>query len=459
MINHHPQRALQLLLLWDQVRVTADNVRQHVAALQTYSTHRVHPVPVLGVLPPGLQLDRFDGLLVHYSLDVRHEGCVSPAMRRAIAGFTGIKAMFIQDEYRHVDRTIAAMQTMGIHVLFTCVRAEEIESVYPVLKLPGVIRHNVLTGYVDESLLGLSVPDPVTRPIDIGYRARKLPAWLGELAQEKWNIGQRVAEDAPRFGLTIDFAHREEERLYGKHWIDFMTRCKATLGVESGSSVFDFSGEVQRAVESDVDRDPGLTYEQLKNRHFGHLEGRIRLNQISPRCFEAAALRTLMVLYEGEYSGRLQPWRHYVPLRKDHSNFGEVVSVLRNPERIIEITKNAYEEVACAEHNSFRAMVREFDQVIAEASVRCNPALLPAYTDGQLERIRSRRSILGNWLHLRRWLFITAYFLFFRVLLGWMAEDRRDRIHRRLLAKLRAVRALRRSQGSREAAELSGEQR
>ena len=28
-------------------------------------------------------------------------------------------------------------------------------------------------------------------------------------------------------------------------------------------------------------------------------------------------------------------------------------------------------------------MVREFDHVIAEASVCCNPALLAAYTDGQ----------------------------------------------------------------------------
>jgi hypothetical protein len=380
-------------------------------------------------------------------------------MRRAIAGFSGVKAMFIQDEYRDVDRTIAAMQTMGIHVLFTCVRTEEIEKVYPVFKLPGVIRHNVLTGYVDESLLGLRVPDPVKRPIDIGYRARKVPAWLGELGQEKWNIGQRVAEDAPRFGLTIDFAHREEERLYGKHWIDFMTRCKATLGVESGSSVFDFSGEVQRAVESDVDRDPRLTFDQLKNRHFGHLEGKIRLNQISPRCFEAAALRTLMVLYEGEYSGRLQPWRHYVPLRKDHSNFEDVVSVLRNPERIIEITNHAYEEVACAEHNSHRAIVREFDQVIGEASVLCKPALLPSYTDGQLERIRSRRSVLGHWLQLRRWLFHTAYLFFFGGVLGWMAEDRRDHIHRWLLAKLRAVRALRRSQAGRAAADLSGDRR
>ena len=108
-------------------------MRQHVAALKTYSTHRVHPVPVLGV-PPGLQLERFDGIVIHYSLEVRHEGSVSPSMRRATAGFTGIKAMVIQDEYRHVDQTIAAMQTMGIHVVFPCARTEEIERVYPVLQ-------------------------------------------------------------------------------------------------------------------------------------------------------------------------------------------------------------------------------------------------------------------------------------------------------------------------------------
>jgi len=380
-------------------------------------------------------------------------------MKRAIAEFSGVKGIFIQDEYRHVDRTIAAMQMMGIHVLFTCVPTEEIEKVYPTVKLPGVVRHNLLTGYVDESLLGLRVPDPATRPIDIGYRARKVPAWLGELGQEKWNIGQRVAEDAPRFGLTIDVAHREEERLYGQRWIDFMTRCKATLGVESGSSVFDFSGEVQRAVESDVEQDPRLTFEELRKRHFDHLHGKIRLDQISPRCFEAAALRTLMVLYEGDYSGRLQPWRHYVPLKKDHSNFEEIVSVLRSPEQIREITDRAYQEVACAENNSFRAMVREFDQVITEASVRCKPALLPAYTDGQLKRICSRRSILGKWLLLRRWLFHTAYVLFFGRILGWMAESRRDRVHRRLRARLRAVRAVRGSHTSRQPAEISGGRR
>ena len=443
-MTSHAKRPLELLLLWDRVSHVASTVRQHVVALQSYSVHRVCPVAVFGELPPGIQLERFDGIVIHYSLAVGHEGYVSPIMRQAIGRFQGAKAIFVQDEYRHVDRTVAAMQAMGIHALFTCVPTDEIEKVYPVAKLPGVIRHNVLTGYVDDSLIGLQVPDPAQRPIDIGYRARKLPAWLGELGQEKWNIGSRVAQDAPRFGLKVDLAHREEERLYGQDWIDFMTRCKSTLGVESGASVFDFSGELQQAVESDTTRHPHLSFDELKSRHFAHLEGKIRLNQISPRCFEAAALRTLMVLYEGNYSGLLQPWRHYVPLKKDHSNFEEVVSVLRSPERIRQITDCAYEEVACAESNSFRAMVREFDSVIVDASVQCSPAAcLPPYTDRQIEELGSRRGVRAGWLQFRRWAFTAVYFLLFRDLLRWAAEDRRDRVQQWLRARLKTIKAFR----------------
>ena len=252
-------RPMNILLLWDNAHNVAATVKQHVSALESYSAHRIQCISVFGELPPGLQLEHFDGLVIHYSLVAAHSSYVSSLMRQTISSFRGIKAIFVQDEYRHVDQTIAALQGLGIHALFTCVPRDEIEKVYPSTKLPGVIRHSVLTGYVDESLLGMQVPGPDARPIDIGYRARKLPAWLGELGQEKWTIGRRVAEDASRFGLTVDLAHREEERLYGQEWIKFMTRCKSTLGVESGASVFDFSGAIQSAVESDVARDPSIT--------------------------------------------------------------------------------------------------------------------------------------------------------------------------------------------------------
>src|SRR6185312_2046228 len=97
--------------------------------------------------------------------------------------------------YRFVDATIAAMQEIGIDILFTNVPESEFERVYPVARLPGVIKVNVLTGYVPEHLLGMPVPKRSERPVDVGYRARKVPAWLGALGYEKYEIGRRFRDD------------------------------------------------------------------------------------------------------------------------------------------------------------------------------------------------------------------------------------------------------------------------
>ena len=74
-----------------------------------------------------------------------------------------------------------------------------------------------------------------------------------------------------------------------------------------------------------------------------------------------------MILYEGYYSGRLVPWRHYVPLKKDHSNMAEVVGVLRDVERAQTIVDTAFKEVALNPDNTFAAMVRQVDRSIERA--------------------------------------------------------------------------------------------
>jgi hypothetical protein len=136
------------------------------------------------------------------------------------------------------------------------------------------------------------------------------------------------------------------------------------LGVESGSSVFDFDGSLQRKVDDYVAKHPDASFEEVQRMFLAPYEGRIRQNQISPRCFEAAALRTAMVLYEGEYSGILQPGRHFVPLRKDFANFPEVVERLRDTAGLQRIVDCTYEEVARNEAYSYRAFVRRFDDAV-----------------------------------------------------------------------------------------------
>jgi hypothetical protein len=364
-VEHVIVKRLEVLLLTDFDRPTASTVRDHIESFRMHSRHRFRRLQMLGDIPPSLDLSRFDAMIIHYTLIACMENYLSRATRASIGAFPGLKAMFIQDEYRFVDRTAAAMRELGINLLFTCVPEPEIEKVYPAQSLPGVAKINVLTGYVPHDLLGR--PAPSTRPIDIGYRGRRLPEYLGRLAREKWEIAERVAADAPKFGLVTDISCREEDRIYGEAWIDFVSRCKAMLGVESGASVFDFTGAIANAVRDHLCREPDASYETLERLYLAKHEGKICLNQISPRCFEAAALRTLMILYEGDYSGILKPWRHYVPLKKDHSNMAEVVSVLRNEPKVSEITERAYREIALDRRYSYANAVAQTDSSIEAA--------------------------------------------------------------------------------------------
>ncbi len=386
---------------------------------------------MLGDISPHLDLSRFDAIIVHYTLVACHDTYLSPTSRERINAFKGLKAIFIQDEYRFVDASVDAMRQLGIHVLFTCVPEDEIEKVYSTSRLPGVAKVNVLTGYVPEGLTGRKVPDPITRPIDVGYRGRDVPAWLGELGQEKVRIGKRFAVDAERYGLACDISYREEDRFYGNAWIDYLCRCKAVLGVESGASVFDFSGEIQKRVELHVAREPHTSFETLKELYFKDEEGRISLAQISPRCFESAAVRTLMILYEGGYSGLLVPWRHYVPLKKDHSNMDEVVAVLRDPARLTAITDAAFHEVACAPHNAFRAFVAKVDDVLESA---LKPEM--QVQGARMTRKEFSRAVSYDFKTVRRRIYRATvsgvYNLIFRRILGWTTPEQRDRIHRRL---------------------------
>jgi hypothetical protein len=335
--------------------------------------------------------------------------------------------MFIQDEYRFIDATIAAMQETGIDVLFTCVPEGEIEKVYPSARLPRLVKVNVLTGYVPESLLGRPVLPFSERPIDVGYRARKVPDWLGDLGQEKYRIGQRFRDECAADKLTIDISFREEDRLYGVDWIEFVANCKAMLGVESGASVFDFTGEIQRNIDDHKRREPGVSFEKLQQLYFADAEGRIRLNQISPRCFEAAALRTLLIMYDGEYSGRMTPWKHYVPLRKDHSNHAEVIAVLKDSARAEQIIEAAYREVACNPGNMFQAFVDQFDVVLEEA---VRPDQLS--TRAALEDHEFRASSAPDWVSRRRWMtrriIEVCYRFLFSTLLGRASPETRETV-------------------------------
>lgn len=375
-------RRLEILLIGVRPKSNANTIVDHLGAFKSHSRHRVHffqnLTAVYGTLngriptlPKALDLGAFDVLVIHYTNYLPSYECIDALARERIAQFGGLKVLFLQDEYREINLITEHIGRLGIDVLFTCVPEHEIETVYPAAKLPGVTKVATLTGFVPEELVEREVPRLHRRPIDVGYRARQVPYWLGELGQEKWEIVPKFAAATHGRGLVLDLSYEESDRLYGNAWIKFLTSCKATLGVESGASVFDFTGDIQRSVERYIAQHPGATFKEVQHRFFRDHEGLISLNQISPRYFEAAALRTAMVLYEGRYSGILEPWRHYVPLRKDFANIDQVVAAIKDTVRLQEMADRAYEEVACAYRHSYKAFIQRFDEVIqSELEVR-----------------------------------------------------------------------------------------
>lgn len=372
-------RPMRVLLLCNYDLANAPTVCDHVNAIVNYSNHHVYPVSGLGDLLASIDLSYFDAILVHYSLTLAIEWYVSPHTRAKLKEFAGLKAIFIQDEYRFVEKTSKYIAECGFHVVFTCLKPADVSRVYPSDVLSRVRFEQTLTGYLPSWLTIYPTVPLERRRFDVGYRGRVYPAWHGRSGLEKVEIGARFLKDARKYDLKCNIKWREGDRLYGSQWVAFIQSCRAMLAVESGASVFDMSGRIGVRTElysqlmnldsKEYHSDIKLLrsrYERLREQFFHGSEDLIDLSQVSPRVFEAVALRTLLIMYEGRYSDVLEPWVHYVPLKKDHSNMEEVARVVKNVDKCAEMITNAYDYVLAREDLSYGHFVARLDNVVAE---------------------------------------------------------------------------------------------
>ncbi|MBI1385102.1 MAG: hypothetical protein GC150_09350 [Rhizobiales bacterium] len=409
-------RPLDIVLFYEAAAMHTGTVRDHVTAFERLSGHRVHTLDVRAAAELAPDLTRADALVLHYSLVIAGDAYVRPSLAEAIAAFTGPKILFIQDEYRWVDRTAETIRLLGVHVVFTVVNEDVIRRIYRAPWLEKVRFEQTLTGFVPEDLVHRPVPAYTDRPIDVSYRARRVPAWLGAFAQEKWWLGARFREDARRHGLVCDIETSEASRIYGERWIEFVANSKAVLGSESGASFVDFAGDVQPLVEAFERDHPDAPFEEVQHRFLGARDGEIVIRVISPRCFEAAALRTLMILYPGDYSGVLEPGRHYVPLARDHSNMDEVVAIIRDPVRASAVIERAWQEVAQNPRWTFASFIAHFDRVVEQEHARLaaspeqraadldpsSPQVLAGLSRAAADLARNRSTRMGWTLRLMR---------------------------------------------------------
>lgn len=377
---------MSILLLCDDRSSHAPNVLEHIRAFPRFSRHRFELFDPRGIARSRfLRMGDYDVVVVHYTVPLY----LSEWFREQIAAFGGLKVQFLQDEYRQVDAAAAQMRELGIDLLFSSVPADAVPSVYGP-RLPGVDILPTLTGFVPAELDGRARPPLKSRELDVVYRGRSIPFWLGRLGQDKALIGQEFLARAGSTGLRCDIAWTEADRIYGEEWYRFLGSARSTLGTESGASIVDFDGSLQGRTDAYLAAHPGASFDEVEREILAPFEGNAEIEAISPRVFEAAALGTAMVNFPGRYSDVIEPWVHYIPLEKDFSNFQDVVSAIRDESLLEGLTERAHADLVASGRYSLQSFVQGFDREIEARvqSVRRRPRSRVA---GRLNR--SLRSI------------------------------------------------------------------
>jgi Glycosyl transferases group 1 len=209
------------------------------------------------------------------------------------------------------------------------------------------------------------VPQP-DRPVDIGFRGARYLASVGD--DDRNRIVDYFASASFAPPLVTDI---RTDTSYGRRgWSGFLSRCKATIGAESGAHAIRLEaspGPADAGVLWRARLRPGHRYlpRPVKNalrrsanrlaKAGGHTNGvdagagstapdlGVSGKCISSRHFEAIGTETCQILFPGRYNDLLEPDRHYLRLEPDFSNIDEVLAKFRDESFRLRLVRGARE--------------------------------------------------------------------------------------------------------------------
>lgn len=290
-----------------------------------------------------------------------------------------VKIALPQDEYDCHLLLDDWLCEWDVHTVFS-VLSEHWEILYPKFHRIGTIKLGY-TGYIDNSLLERRSKSFEDRTVDIGYRARKLPPYFGKLGEVKSTIGDQVLRYTSKYSLRTDIKVGDEYTIYGEAWLDFLADSKFTLGTNSGSSLLDPRGEIQRQIRTYFAKYPQATYSEIETKFFPGEDGKYTFAALSPRNFETALMNSCQILVPGSYSGILAPWTHYIPIKEDASNFDDIYRAMCDRQLVDEIVSTCRSEMLDRTELRLANAAEQIHNVILE-----NASCLT--TDYSAERVR-----------------------------------------------------------------------
>jgi len=341
---------------------------EHLRSFENYSGCRVSYLNLAekGV-PKYVRTVRFDLVIFHTLFLSQHwrgpehfRGLLRRA--RPLRDLSAIKVMVPQDEFLHSELYCEFIREFGISVVFSVAPESVWDRVYPSVDRSRTRFYRVLPGYIDDAKLPL-LEDygkaAVGRPIDIGYRTAGKPyPWFGRHGWLKQRVADEVLDAAKNRSLAIDISTSSADTIHGDGWYKFLASCRYTIGSEGGTSMIDPDGSIRVKVDRFLREHPDAEFETVERACFPGVDGSCMLVAVSPRHLEACATRTCQILVEGEYNGVLVAGRHYIPVKPDFSNLGEVLDGLSDDRRRLAIVENAHRDIIRSGRFTNSAFVR-----------------------------------------------------------------------------------------------------
>src|SRR5262245_294060 len=361
---------LSILVLYNDTSLGTAYVMEHVSSIARHSRNLVHYLPATRRVARADIIDRYDAIIIHFSVRLPFESLVDPELASAITHFRGAKIAMPQDEYDLPLITTRRLIELGIDSVFTTVPDHYRPEFYPPEAVRGIDFHSCLTGYVseDNGIEDYALPLE-RRQIAVVYRGRRLPVWYGALADQKAAIGLRMRDECLARGIAHDISVDDEARIFGSDWYRFLGSARAMLSSESRFNVVDPVGLIRAQCERLTRLEPGICREEIYHRAVAPYDGRVVMNQIPPKVFEAVRLRTCLVLLEGEWSGVLRP-EHYIVLKKDWRNIDEVLAAVMDDDLTAKMTSRTYADLVESRRFSYARLVERIDDAIDAALAR-----------------------------------------------------------------------------------------
>lgn len=343
-----------------------NTLSEHLYSIERYSENECYYINTVYGFPRYIDKIHFNMVLFHYtflSLKWGGEKYFKRAVNsiRNLSRIKGYKAIINQDEYLNSEVACWFCKEYDVRSIFTCLPSSEWEKVYPLQKSGVAHIEKVFTGYVDEGVANDIKGDLKShseRTIDIGYRARKVPYWLGRQGTLKWLLTEQI-EKQDTSGLRIDVSNDEGKTFEKREWLQFLSECRVVLGCEGGASVHDPDGSIREKVDAYVALHTKASFEEVERECLSDADGSLDLKALSPRHFEACITKTCQALVEGSYEGILKKDVHFIEIRKDWSNLQDVINKIRDTEYCEKLADNAYRDIVQSKKYSYRSFVEQ----------------------------------------------------------------------------------------------------